>query len=114
MAAPTRPVPPLRLFHAYVVEQMVLGDEEEEDEDEQVELDAGGSADAITDEVEEGMTCNETGRCSDDDKELEKDVLLDDDVVVAVGTTTTQGMEEEEGEEDAAAAALVAGDGCSD
>lgn len=96
---------------------MVLGDEEEEDEEEQVELDAGASEDVITDEVDEEVTCNETGRCSDDvDKELEKDVLLDDDVAVGT-TTTTQGMEEEEeGEEDAAAAAvaLVADDGCSD
>jgi hypothetical protein len=45
--------------------EMGLGDEEED-----VELDDAGSADARDEEV----TCNETGRCSDDD-DVEVDVL---------------------------------------
>lgn len=64
MAAPTRPVPPVRLFQAYEEEEVFLGEE----------LDAEGSA-LETDEV----TCNDRGRCSDDD-----DVL--DVVDVALGT----------------------------
>lgn len=80
-------MPPVRLFQAYEeeveVDEMGLGDEE---------LDAG-SADAK--EVE--VTCKERGRCSDDDDDVEVDVL---DAFADVAVGTTQGME---GGEEAAA-----------
>lgn len=77
------------------VEEIGLGDEEEG-----VELDDAGSADARDEEV----TCNETGRCSDDDDDdVEVDVLDAGCVADAAVGTTAQGME---GEEDALALAV--------
>lgn len=80
------------------MEEMGLGDEEED-----VELDDAGSADARDEEV----TCNETGRCSDDD-DVEVDVLDAGCVADAAVGTTAQGME---GEEEDALALAVGGDG---